>query len=377
MAGIYLHIPFCRKACSYCDFHFVTNLNRKTSLLQAIHQEIALTADFFPPQTEIHTIYFGGGTPSVMQAEEITQLINTLNQHYSISPTAEITLEANPEDLNAPYLQALAQTNVNRLSIGIQSLYEDELNWMNRNHTAQQSLQVIEQAQTFGFHNLNIDLIFGTPNLTQKRWQSSLDHILALDIPHLSLYSLTVEPKTALHHQVAKGIMRIPADTLYNEQFLFAHDYLTRAGFEHYEISNYSLPGAHSRHNRAYWEGIPYLGLGPSAHSYRLPNRRWNVANNAAYIKSIQAGQLPIETEEELDLTAQYNEYLLTALRTHQGIHTAYMHATFQRDITQTHNPFIQAQITQGNLRKTAHGYALTPQGWLIADRIISDFFED
>ncbi len=320
MAGIYIHIPFCRKACTYCNFHFSTSLQQKKNFLDALHHEIKLRRDFLKEGQSIETIYFGGGTPSLLESDEIKAIMDALQENYLISSDTECTLEANPDDITTSGVKAWMQAGINRLSLGVQSFDDAELGWMNRAHTSSQSLQSIDEIQEAGMQNFSVDLIFGSPLQSQDSLEKNTQLITSKKIKHISCYALTVEPRTVLFQQVKKGQT---ADTNPEQQandFLFLMNYLQDAGYEHYEISNYALPGYRSKHNSSYWQGLPYLGLGPSAHGYDgINKRRWNIANNSIYIHELLNNRLPFE-EETLEPVQQLNEYIMTALRTAEGI---------------------------------------------------------
>ncbi|MFT3749244.1 MAG: radical SAM family heme chaperone HemW [Agriterribacter sp.] len=375
MAGIYIHIPFCKQACLYCNFHFSTTLKHKNGLIDALLKEIAMTASFAAGET-IETIYFGGGTPSVLSADELKRLFSLLHSEFTIADNAEITLEANPDDITLQNLALWKQNNINRLSIGIQSFFEEDLKWMNRAHNAEQALQCIAEAQQGGFNNLSVDLIYGTPTLTDENWKYNVDRVLQLQVPHISCYALTVEPKTALQQFISKHKMQDVDPDQQARQFLQLIHWLKKAGYEHYEISNFSLPGRRSRHNTAYWQGKTYYGFGPSAHSFNGVNTRsWNIANNALYIQSINRGILPVE-QEVLTETQQLNEYIMTSLRTMEGI-----------DLIKIKNSFGELYYT--NILKTASSFAgrniilndehiiLTNEGKLFADGLAAKLFAD
>src|ERR1022692_1871049 len=285
MAGIYLHIPFCRQACNYCNFHFSTSLLYKNDFVPALLRETVIQKEYLGKEA-LETVYFGGGTPSLLHVDDLKKIMETLHSTFKIDYQAEITLEANPDDISTEKLKEWKALGINRLSIGIQSFFEEDLVWMNRAHNAQQAINSIKYAQGEGFSNITIDLIYGTPTLSNKHWKKNLEQAVGLDIPHLSCYALTVEPKTPLHKLIGqKKVADINADEQ-ADQFLMLMDFLNAAGYEHYEISNFAKPGKKSRHNSSYWQGKKYLGLGPSAHSYNGIERRWNIANNNLYIQS-------------------------------------------------------------------------------------------
>lgn len=375
MAGIYIHIPFCRQACNYCNFHFSTSLHYKNAFLQALLKEIELqaSANYLQGQP-VETVYFGGGTPSLLETDELALLMNTLHQWFTIHPTAEITLEANPDDVTDEKLMGWKKLGVNRLSIGIQSLFEEDLQWMNRAHTATEAKNVISKARAIGFETFTVDLIYGTPGLTDEKWKENLDWVIAQGINHLSCYALTVEEKTTLDKQIRLQ-QKQPVDAeQQSRQFLFLMDYLQQAGFEHYEISNFAKPGHRSKHNSSYWHGTHYLGLGPSAHSFNGNSRQWNVANNQQYIQSLQQLNIPFE-KEELSDTQQLNEYIMTSLRLMEGCDLHFVHQKFGRQrataIQKEATIFLNEQLL---IEKEQH-LILTRKGKLFADRIASDLF--
>jgi len=320
MAGIYVHVPFCKRACHYCNFHFSVSLKNKNDFIAALLKEISLQQNYLQ-QEAVDTIYFGGGTPSLLLPQELTAIMHALRANFSISHHAEITLEANPDDINSTQLMAWRQAGINRLSIGIQSFFEEDLQWMNRAHSAAQAAACIPLTRAAGFDNFSIDLIYGSPLLTDEKWQQNVATALALQLPHLSCYALTVEPQTALQKMIEQHKKEPVDPEKQARQFLLLMDWLQAAGYEHYEISNFALPGFRSRHNAAYWAGTKYLGLGPAAHSFDGKNRRWNIANNTLYYQSLLRGELPFE-EESLTEVQQLNEYIMTSLRTVEGLDT-------------------------------------------------------
>ncbi|WP_299674133.1 radical SAM family heme chaperone HemW [uncultured Tenacibaculum sp.] len=317
MSGIYIHIPFCKQACYYCDFHFSTSLKRKEEMIAAIIAELTMRKNEFDNEA-IKTIYFGGGTPSVLSQIEIDRIIKAVYDNYKVIEEPEITLEANPDDLTSERIENLASSSVNRLSIGIQSFFEKDLKLMNRAHNAEEAKRSLSHAIR-KFDNISIDLIYGIPNTTNEEWRENIQIALSFGVPHISSYALTVEPKTALESFIEKGIIDNVDDELAQEQFLILVDDLNKAGFQHYELSNFGKEGFFSQNNSAYWQGKKYLGIGPSAHSFNGKQRGWNIANNALYIKKITTGELPIEIED-LSITDRYNEYVMTGLRTIWGV---------------------------------------------------------
>lgn len=371
MPGIYLHVPFCRKACHYCNFHFSTSLQLKEEFLVALKEEIILRRDEAKGEPT-DTIYFGGGTPSLLSPEELQSILNLIRNHYTIGPDPEITLEANPDDLTMDYLLALKNIGINRLSIGIQSFQESDLRLMNRNHDATQGRVALALARSAGFTSMNADLIYGTPGLTDEAFLQNIQELIEAGVDHISAYALTVEPKTALAHQVKTGTVPAPDDDQTALQFQLLKRTLAQAGFEHYEISNWARPGCYSRHNTSYWQGIPYLGFGPSAHSFDGLARSWNVAHNPKYIQALHEGRLPIE-KEILSPTDQYNEYVLTRLRTQWGCRPDTLEQPYRHYFLAAIEPFLE----EGMIIEVDGRYTLTDAGQLYADRISASLFYD
>jgi oxygen-independent coproporphyrinogen III oxidase len=379
---LYLHIPFCKQACHYCDFHFSTNLKQKSALVAAIVQEIRLQKDYLPT-TELETIYFGGGTPSLLTEAELAHLFDLIHEQYQVSPTAEITLEANPDDLTADKLKLLCRY-VNRLSIGIQTFNEEVLRWMNRAHTATEAERCVYLARDAGFENLSIDLIYGIPSISPllhkergpggEVWPNDLDRALSLGVPHLSAYALTIEPDTAFGRWTQKGKLPPQDENLAADQFEELTRALQGAGYDHYEISNFAQPGQYARHNTAYWQQRPYLGVGPSAHSYNGISRQFNVANNALYLRAIQQGQLPAEVEI-LTPADRVNEYLLTGLRTKWGCSLAQLNTLLGRDFVLNAATELADLQQKGWLLYQNDQLRLTEAGKLFADRVAASLF--
>jgi oxygen-independent coproporphyrinogen-3 oxidase len=372
MSGIYIHIPFCKKACTYCDFHFSTSLKYVDEMVDAICLEILKKKDRITDQ--VGTIYFGGGTPSVLPGKHFEKIFNTITKNFSVSADAEITIEANPDDLTAVKISELRQLPVNRFSIGIQSFFEEDLIWMNRAHNAVEAETCIKRSQDAGFENLSIDLIYGYPLLTDSKWLQNMNKAIEFETPHISAYSLTMEPKTALASAIKRG-KDIPLnDEQSASQFITLIDKLKEGGFEHYEISNFSKPGKYAVHNTNYWRGVTYLGIGPSAHGFNGNVRYLNVANNAAYLSSMELGKIP-ETIEELDLYDRFNEYVMTSLRTMWGTSLDKIEQDFGKffltDTLKTMKSFVERQwlINEENHLK------LTTDGKLFADHIASELF--
>lgn len=374
MAGIYIHIPFCKQACHYCDFHFSTSLNNKEALLKALQKEIVLQKDYLGGEV-INTIYFGGGTPSLLSQSELMRIVDDLHQYHTISSDAEITLEANPDDLTNTKLKDLKNTPINRLSIGIQSFYEEDLKLMNRAHTSKEALRVVKDAQDNEFSNITIDLIYGIPSLSNKNWASNLQTAFDLEVKHISAYCLTVEPKTALAHLVKEGKIKNVDDQHSAEQFEIMLHEMRKNNFEQYEISNFCKDDCYSKHNSNYWLKKTYLGLGPSAHSYNGTSRQWNVSNNAIYIQSLASLSNKRFEEETLTTPQQYNEYILTSLRTKWGTDLNYIETKFGSEYLSYCLQEVDAYINSGNVKKENNTLFLTDKGKLIADKIASDLF--
>jgi oxygen-independent coproporphyrinogen-3 oxidase len=372
MAGIYIHIPFCKQACHYCDFHFSTSLKYKDELLQALIKEIKLQKDYLAGET-IETIYFGGGTPSLLSESEVALIINTITGIHTVATDAEITLEANPDDLDKTKLQLLRHTPINRFSIGLQSFFDDDLQWMNRVHRAAEAEASVKRAQDMGFENLTVDLIYGYPLLTDQKWKFNLDKVFELGVPHISAYSMTVEPQTALASFIRKKKQPAMNDEQSATQFVYMTDAMLLNGFEHYEISNFCKPGFYSRHNSNYWKGIKYLGIGPSAHSYNGEVRQWNIANNTKYIEAIITDKLPAELEV-LTEADRLNEYIMTSLRTSWGLDLDKLNtiaaASADQLLIAADKYFNKEWITKNN-----NIIYLTQKGKLYADHIASELF--
>ncbi|MBK7818423.1 MAG: radical SAM family heme chaperone HemW [Sphingobacteriaceae bacterium] len=320
MAGIYLHIPFCKQACTYCDFHFSVNMNSKPELVKAILLEIDQRKNYIEGE-EIETIYFGGGTPSVLDEHELNSILEKINKEFKVAINAEITLECNPDDLTPQKLEQLKKAGINRLSIGLQSFNEEELKWMNRAHTAAESLSCVKLAQSKGFDNITIDLIYGSKFQDQQSWEGTLQTVVNLNVQHISAYNLTIESKTKLGVDHKKGSEPEVSEELSSEQFKKMIEVLQKNGFVHYEISNFGKENFFSKHNSNYWKGAKYLGLGPSAHSFNTQSRQWNISSNSAYIKKVNSAETYFELETLTD-AEHYNEYILTRLRTIWGCDT-------------------------------------------------------
>lgn len=371
MAGIYIHIPYCKQACHYCNFHFSTNLRHKGDLVTALNRELVLRSSEI--DTPIETIYLGGGTPSLLSHPELASLFKTISEHYPLQ-LQEVTLEANPDDIDSKNLSFWkTHTPVNRLSIGVQSFRQTDLGLLNRAHDSKEAINALHLAREAGFSKLNMDLIFGLPNQSLEDWKSNLDQFLELEIPHLSAYSLTIEPKTALAYQVEKGTIQLPEESLVADQFLLAHDALENAGYQHYEISNYAKTDQLAVHNTNYWKGKPYLGIGPGAHSYDGKSRKWNVASNIKYIRALNQNALPQEAEELIQ-TDRFNEWLMTGLRTIWGINLSKADQ-FGKQISEDLIRAVKPYLASGQLEQHDDNIRLTRTGFLMADTIIADLF--
>lgn len=380
MSGIYIHIPFCKQACHYCDFHFSTSMKKKDEMVLALVKELIMRAGEFKNEI-VETIYFGGGTPSVLDISELKLLIDTVYQNYNVAENPEITLEANPDDLTTASVRAQSRTlfknyisiGINRLSIGIQSFFDDDLKLMNRAHNAEEALTTLIKA-TKHFDNISVDLIYGIPGLSNKRWKQNIEAVLSLGIPHISSYALTVEPKTALKKLIQTGKIAEPNDEVAQEQFVILVETLQAKGFIHYELSNFGKENYFSKNNSSYWLGKKYLGIGPSAHSYNGVSRSWNVANNSLYLKSIQENQLPNEIEV-LSINDRYNEYIMTGLRTIWGVDLNRIESEFGMKTLTYLRKQAQKFLDDGLLSIDNHILKTTPKGKFLTDGIASDLF--
>lgn len=373
MAGLYIHIPFCRQKCHYCNFYSLATKKHWNEIIAAMKQEMDQNKDFFDGEP-LQTIYFGGGTPSLLPVEQLIGLIRRAKVTFEISDEAEITVEANPDDLNDKWLHALAGSPANRLSIGIQSFHDQDLHYLNRVHSAKEAMVSIEKAIRSGFSNLSIDLIYGIPTLTDERWLENINTAISLNIPHISAYALTVEAGTALDHFIRKGKYTPVDDEKAAAQFKMLMKSMSKAGYEHYEISNFAQPGKYSQHNTAYWTGAKYLGIGPSAHSFNGSIRRWNVSHLGKYIEGLAAGSGIFEFEELTNIQ-QFNEYVMTAIRTMWGIDTDFVLKRFGQIFpdhltNECKNPEWQCWIVFKDNK-----IMLTAEGKLFADRIAAGLF--
>ena len=373
MAGIYIHIPFCKQACHYCDFHFSTSLKKKDELIAALLKEIAMRRHELDDEV-VETIYFGGGTPSILSQLEIDTIISSVYENHIVIDDPEITLEANPDDLNHKTIKELVKSKINRLSIGIQSFYEEDLKLMNRAHNAEEAIQCLSMASDY-FHNISVDLIYGIPGLTNDRWKENIQTALRFNIPHISSYALTVEPKTALEALIKKGQIQDTDDAQAEEQFHILIDMLGAEKFDHYELSNFGKKGFYSKNNSAYWQGKSYIGIGPSAHSFDGEKRGWNVRNNSKYINALEKNELPIE-REILSITDRYNEYIMTGLRTIWGVSLEKIEVEFGKE----HLAYLLGQSDKylsQDLLYIEHGkLKATQKGKFLSDGIASHLFK-
>lgn len=373
MAGIYLHIPFCKQACHYCDFHFSTSLKAKEDLLNALLKEISLQKNYFA-KGSFSTIYFGGGTPSLLSGDEIKKLLDHISSIFAVDAAAEITLEANPDDLTREKLESLRMAGVNRLSIGIQSFDDEDLKWMNRAHSAAQAIESVKLSQEEGFDNITIDLIYGTPLLTDEQWKKNLSTAFDLNVQHLSCYALTVEPRTALAHAIAKKNQAGVEDGKQAKHFGMLMEMAAQNGFVQYEISNFAREGFYSKHNSSYWLGEKYLGIGPSAHSFNGASRQWNIRNNNEYIRIINEGKIPAESEI-LTQQNKFNEYVMVSLRTMWGCDLEKIRKDFGGIYAETFLTRAKQKIEEGLLMQQKDNFILSEKGKYFADRIAAEFF--
>jgi oxygen-independent coproporphyrinogen-3 oxidase len=376
MAGFYVHIPFCRRQCYYCDFHFSVSFKQKNNVIFAIQKEI-LDRKYDFSKVNFHTIYFGGGTPSILSTDELNNIINLIKTNYNVAVDAEITLEANPDDLSQNYLYSLRNESfINRLSVGIQSFNDRTLKFLNRQHNSELAYQSIKQAKTEGFDNINIDLIYGIPGAEEKEWQQNLEIFRSLNLPHLSAYHLTIEPKTVFAHHLKKGKIEAIDEEKSVMQFGILMKFANENGYDHYEISNFAKPGFQSRHNLGYWSNLPYMGIGPSAHSFHQHQRRWNVANNTKYCQLVLNNSDEYFEQEKINIKTAYNEYLMTSLRTSKGINSADLKKYFGEEFLSDFRSASQKFLKRGSIIKMEENYSLTDEGKLIADYIISEFMK-
>jgi len=372
MSGIYIHIPFCKQACHYCDFHFSTSMKKKDEMVLALAKEISMRKDEFENEI-VETIYFGGGTPSVLSNEEINFLISEVYKNYKVAENPEITLEANPDDLSSERILALSKSPINRLSIGIQSFYENDLKMMNRAHNSAEAIKCLQEATQY-FDNISLDLIYGIPGMSDEMWKKNIETALSFGIPHISSYALTVEPKTALRKLIDTGKIAEPQDETASNHFMILVETLQKKGFIHYELSNFGKENYFSKNNSAYWLGKKYIGIGPSAHSYDGEKRGWNIANNSLYLKAIENNELPVENEI-LTVSDRYNEYIMTGLRTIWGVSLERIEKEFGKDyldyLQKQSQKFLDDELLsiENNILKP------TAKGKFLTDGIASDLF--
>lgn len=368
MAGIYIHIPFCKKACHYCDFHFSTLHANMDEMVNAIHQEIILRKDYLQGEI-IETIYFGGGTPSLLNEQQLSKLLRVIYDQFQVTDDVEITLESNPDDLTKENLRIFSRVGINRLSIGIQSFREQDLVLMNRAHNVEQALQCVSYAKEEGFNNITIDLIYGLPDLTLEEWKKNLAIAFNLGVDHLSCYSLTVEPKTALAKLIKQNKIKDIDDAQSALHFEILMDEAIAHGYDHYEISNFARNGKYSRHNTSYWRRKKYLGVGPSAHSFNGESRQWNVYNNSVYLRALKVGEIPSE-KEELTKKDKFNEYILTSLRTQWGIDTDLVLEEFGAARAEELQVKLDELVEERMMELIVEQYVLTRAGKFFADKI-------
>lgn len=373
MAGLYIHIPYCRQKCHYCNFYSLASRKYRELLPEALMQELALQKDYLAGE-KLQTIYIGGGTPTVYPPQVIAEIIEFAKKQFEIDALAEITIEANPDDLSADYLQQLRQTPVNRLSIGIQSFHDDDLHYLHRNHSAANAHQAIHNSVAAGFDNLSIDLIYGIPGLTDKKWMTNIKTILDYNIPHVSAYALTVEPGTALDKLINKQKLPPVEEQQAADQFVILMEMMVAAGYEHYEISNFSKPGQYARHNTSYWQGVPYLGIGPSAHAFDGRSRQWNVSNLEAWLAGIR-NKKPAFEREMLSPTQQLNEYVMTSLRTMWGTDLQIIQSRFGAGLRQMVLHQAASFQKKGLVFINNNIITLTQPGKLFADGIAAELF--
>lgn len=373
MAGIYVHIPFCKQACYYCDFHFSTNQEVRMRLVECIKDELILQKSYLKNQI-VNTIYFGGGTPSLLNEDELKLILDAIRDNFELNNTIEITLEANPDDLSESNLSYFKKLGINRLSIGIQSFHNPFLSFLHRTHSAEKAIEGIKNARKIGFNNISIDLIYAIPGESNEQWLADIDQALALSPEHISCYSLTIEEKTVFGKWAAAGKLKAVEDDIAAQHLELLMEKLEANGYEHYEISNFAKPGFHSKHNSSYWNSELYLGVGPSAHSYNGLTRQFNISNNHLYIKSIHQQQVPFE-QETLSREDKINEYLLISLRTAKGANLSKLKSEFEFDLLEKAPDYLNNLLTKNLALLENNMLSLTKKGKLLADKIASDLF--
>lgn len=371
---LYLHIPFCKQKCSYCNFHFSTSLDFKDQMISALKKELFLRKDELQSK-DLKSLYFGGGTPTVLKVDELKSIMDEVLKYFSFAQDIEITIEANPDDLDKDFLKDLTHTEINRLSIGTQSFFDEDLKMMNRAHNSSEAESSIKRSQDFGFENISIDLIYGSPTSNFEIWKQNLDKTIALEVPHVSSYALTIEPKTALNQWIKQRKIAAPNESEQNKEFYYMSEFLKDHGFDHYEISNFGKPGFHSKHNSAYWKYQEYLGIGPSAHSYNGRNERsWNISNNKKYIDFLSENKLAKETEI-LSEKDRFNEMLMIGLRTVWGVDLVSLKEQFPVKTFEFLQHEMQQKIEEGILTIENDHLKIPEKHWFMADGIASDLF--
>jgi len=374
MNGIYIHIPFCRKACRYCDFFFTISIKHKEEFLDALKREL-LSERRFDSEEAVSSIYIGGGTPSVLTSGELNEILELIYNNYSIASEAEITMEANPDDLNRTYLEEIKKAGINRLSIGIQSFDDASLDLMRRSHDAKKAIEAVRNAAETGIKNLNCDLIYGLPDMTEVQWEKNLEQLFLLPVKHLSAYHLTFEPGTVFDHWRKKGRISVPREEDSIRQYSILRLLAQEKGFEHYEISNFAREESYSRHNLLYWTGGKYLGFGPSAHSYDGISRSWNIPSIDKYIRGVGSGEIlerEILTEKDC-----YHDYLITSMRTKWGVDPFYIQSVFSSVIFEWFKKASAPFIKRGDLLEEEGKIKMTGNSWFVADHILRELFID
>lgn len=373
MSGIYLHIPFCKQACYYCDFHFSTNRRKQAEMVEAISAELAQQKDYL--KTAVQTIYFGGGTPSLLSPTELEALLNTVNKNFDVEKCAEITLEANPEDLQQTnFPAALLELGINRLSIGIQSFYAPHLQYMHRAHSPEDACRAVRNAQKVGFKQITIDLIYGIKADNHSIWINDLQTAIGLDVPHISAYCLTIEDKTVFGNWLKRGKIKAVEDDFSAEQFEILLESMEKSGYAHYEISNFARKGSRAVHNRNYWKQVPYLGVGPGAHSFNGTSRQFNVRNNNIYLREMKQKKIPFQ-KEILTKTDFINEYVMTSLRTSEGCDLTFLHKKYDYDLKKTQNKTLEKMRRSKLIIEENEKIKLSKKGKLLADHIAAELF--
>ncbi|HSH52146.1 MAG TPA: radical SAM family heme chaperone HemW [Bacteroidales bacterium] len=371
MAGIYLHIPFCTKKCAYCDFFSLANSKLKDDFVKAIIKEILLQKHYLQNES-VQTIYFGGGTPSLLSFEQLEKILNALYKNFNVDKNIELTLEANPENLNNTFLKDLKKLSFNRLSIGIQSFNDDDLTLMRRTHNTKKAIQSVYDAKNKGFENISVDLIYGLPNLTQKKWEHNLEKMLELDVQHISAYHLTIEPKTLFKKWSDENKIQLPDEEKSFEQYRLLVEKTSANGFLHYEISNFAKDGFISLHNTNYWMGVRYLGLGPSAHSYNLTSRQWNISNLHVYLDRILKGKVPFE-KENLTQKEKYNDFIITSFRTMWGLNLKKLDLNFEYSYKKYFLKKVKKYLDENFCTQNNDQIKLSEKGVFISDHIMAD----